>query len=68
MAGVSVGTSNYSTDSIFLVAIYHSCAQLRIIQHDLKKIGEEDMMSHSRVTQLINKHQKEIRYVRIMRK
>ncbi|XP_058796035.1 odorant receptor 9a-like isoform X2 [Phymastichus coffea] len=66
MAGVSVGTSNYSADSIFLVAIYHSCAQLRIIQHDLKKLGGESDASTSpgRVTDLIGKHQKEIRTAR----
>nr|QGW50333.1 odorant receptor 3 [Chouioia cunea] len=64
MAGVSVGTSNYSTDSIFLVAIYHSCAQLRIIQHDLQKLGEESNVSQAKIIRLVDKHQRAIRTAR----
>ncbi|XP_008206776.1 odorant receptor 78 isoform X1 [Nasonia vitripennis] len=60
--GIVVGTSNYAMDSIFLVAIYHTCARLQMLQHDLKKIGEDrENRSPEEIVQLIRLHQREIR-------
>ncbi|KAL7291377.1 hypothetical protein TKK_0014971 [Trichogramma kaykai] len=66
MIGIVVGTCNYSMDSIFFVAIYHSCAQFRIIHHDVERIGADEMeldraTTKQKLLRIIVKHQKEIR-------
>lgn len=37
--GLSCGTGNYSMDSLFLVMVHHTCAQLRILQEELRMLG-----------------------------
>ncbi|KAJ8686507.1 hypothetical protein QAD02_022301, partial [Eretmocerus hayati] len=61
MIGVVVGTCNYAMDSIFLVAVYHCCAQLRMIQYDVQKLGQTGHCSHEEIAHLVRKHQMEIR-------
>ncbi|XP_014219935.1 odorant receptor 13a-like [Copidosoma floridanum] len=59
MAGIVVGTGNYAMDSIFFVAMYHSCARLRMLQYDLKRIGDNN--TNARIAELVRQHQREIR-------
>lgn len=60
--GIMMGLSTCGMDSIFLVAIYHLCAHLIILQKDLRKIDAEGPSSKDQyVEKLVRKHQDEIR-------
>ncbi|OXU17100.1 hypothetical protein TSAR_015328 [Trichomalopsis sarcophagae] len=66
MSGSVTAVANFATDAIFLVCVYHFCAQLRILQTDLIKLGAPRFDSREALAQLIRRHQKEIRNVRAL--
>ncbi|XP_051164632.1 odorant receptor 22a-like isoform X2 [Leptopilina boulardi] len=65
IVGLGLGVSyNLGMDTFVFVAIWHSCAQLRILQDQLRKVGCTEHTSQKLIEELIENHNYQIRNVK----